>query len=326
MLPAGRCSVACKHPSLLDNTWAQINIGSGIKRIMTKQKKAEFTKWFGPLLDALRDLGDSGKPKEVSAKIASNLKLSDSVLDETLKSGGSKFHNQVAWARQYLVWEGLLDSSKHGTWKLTEKGKHTKLTEDDSHKIFLKWVAIHQKARKSKENDDETHVAKEQEEKTPEELDVASGVTLIDILRQLSPTGFEKVCRELLRESGFENVEITGGSADGGIDGYGTLELNPFVSFKVLFQCKRYKENNTVSRAQIGDFRNAMIGRAEKGLVITTSTFSNAAIQEANRDGAPPIELVDGEKLVKMFEMVELGVKKKSIYSVDIRYFEKYKD
>jgi len=101
-----------------------------------------------------------------------------------------------------------------------------------------------------------------------------------------------------LRESGFENVEVTGGSADGGIDGHGTLEINPFVSFKVLFQCKRYAKGNSVSRAQVGDFRNAMIGRAEKGIIITTSSFTNAAIQEANRDGAPQVELVDGVKLV----------------------------
>ena len=151
------------------------------------------------------------------------------------------------------------------------------------------------------------------------------GIRLLDVLRSLSPEGFEKVCRELLRESGFENVEITGGSADGGIDGYGTLEINPFVSFKVLFQCKRYKEGNTVSRAQVGDFRNAMIGRAEKGIIITTSTFSNAAIQEAHRDGAPKVELVDGTMLVKMFEKVELGVVKRQVYDVDMAYFEKYR-
>ncbi|MFH1217262.1 MAG: restriction endonuclease [Pseudomonadota bacterium] len=293
---------------------------------MAKHKKAEFTKWFGPLLDALRDLGDSGKPREVSDKIAANLKLSDSVLDETLKSGGSKFHNQVAWARQYLVWEGLLDSSKHGTWKLTERGKNTKLSDEESHSLFLKWVAIHQEARKNKTKNSFEKSVEDQEENSPDEIDPHSGFSLIDVLRQLPPSGFEKVCRELLRESGFENVEVTGGTADGGIDGYGTLELNPFVSFKVLFQCKRYKENNTVSRAQVGDFRNAMIGRAEKGIIITTSTFSNAAIQEANRDGAPPIELVDGEKLVKMFEKVELGVIKKTVFSVDLGYFEKYKD
>ena len=104
------------------------------------------------------------------------------------------------------------------------------------------------------------------------------------------------MCRELLRESRFENVEITGGSADDGIDGYGTLEINPFVSFKVFLQCKRYAAHNIVSRAQVGDFRNAMIGRAEKGIIIATSSFSNAARIEANREGAPPVELVDGKK------------------------------
>ena len=150
-------------------------------------------------------------------------------------------------------------------------------------------------------------------------------VVLLEVLRGLTPIGFEKVCRELLRESGFGNVEITGGSADDGIDGYGKLEINPFVSFKVLFQCKRYAANNTVSRAQVGDFRNAMIGRAEKGIIITTSSFSNAAQMEANREGAPPVELVDGNKLVEMFEKVELGVKKKSIFIVDLSYFENYK-
>lgn len=113
-----------------------------------KKSQAEFIKWFGPLLDALRDLGDSGKPKEVSSKIAENLQLTDSILDETLNSGTNKFHNQVAWARQYLVWEGLLDSSKHGTWKLTEKGKSTKLSAEESRELFLKWVEIHAKARK----------------------------------------------------------------------------------------------------------------------------------------------------------------------------------
>ena len=149
---------------------------------------------------------------------------------------------------------------------------------------------------------------------------------LLSTLRSISPTGFEKVCRELLRESGFENVEVTGGSADGGIDGYGTLEINPFVSFRVLFQCKRYAKGNLVSRAQVGDFRNTMLGRAEKGIILTTSGFSNAAIQEASREGAPQVELVDGDKLVEMFQRVELGVFKRTVYDVDPAYFEKFKD
>ncbi len=297
---------------------------------MATKKRAEFVKWFGPLLDALRDLGDSGRPREVSEKIAKNLSLPDSILDATLKSGASKFHNQVAWARQYLVWEGYLDASKHGTWKLTDKGRNIKISENEAHQIFLKWVEINQRNRKEKGTlasgeKPESEEIKVIEEKSPEEFTHTPSTSLIEILRNLSPQGFEKICRELLRESGFENVEITGGSADGGIDGFGTLEINPFVSFKVIFQCKRYKEGNTVSRAQVGDFRNAMIGRAEKGIIITTSTFSNAAIQEANRDGAPKIELVDGAMLVGMFEKVELGLIKRHHYEVDNAFFEKYR-
>jgi restriction system protein len=286
-----------------------------------KRNRSEFLKWFGPLLDALRDLGDSGKPMEVSNKIAENLKLSDAVLDSTLKSGGSRFHNQVAWARQYLVWEGLLDSSKFGTWKLTEKGKTTSINVEQAGEIFKKWVDIHQKARKDK---NEHQIITEQQENPPEEYEESSHPELIDILMGLSPSGFEKVCKELLRESGFENVIVTGQSHDGGIDGFGMLELNAFVSFKVLFQCKRYK--GSVPRAHVGDFRNAMIGRAEKGIIMTTGTFSNEAIKEASREGAPKIELVDGEKLVKMFEQVELGVVPKTIYIPDLTYFEKFKN
>ena len=293
---------------------------------MAKKAQAEFIRWFGPLLDALRDLGDSGRPREVSARIAKNLGLPDELLDQTLKSGGSKFHNQVAWARQYLVWEGLLDSSKHGTWTLTEKGRNAHLGDKEARDIFLKWVSIHAENRKQKREAPEAEEELLPPQDSTVDPDEGEKLDLLSTLRSISPTGFEKVCRELLRESGFENVEVTGGSADGGIDGYGTLEINPFVSFRVLFQCKRYAKGNLVSRAQVGDFRNTMLGRAEKGIIITTSGFSNAAIQEASREGAPQVELVDGDKLVEMFQRVELGVFKRTVYDVDPAYFEKFKE
>jgi len=293
---------------------------------MAKKAQAEFIRWFGPLLDALRDLGDSGRPREVSARIAKNLNLPDELLDQTLKSGGSKFHNQVAWARQYLVWEGMLDSSRHGTWTLTEKGRNAHLGDKESRDVFLKWVSIHAETRKQKRETQEPEEELRPPGEPAEETNEVEKIDLLSTLRSISPTGFEKVCRELLRESGFENVEVTGGSADGGIDGYGTLEINPFVSFRVLFQCKRYAKGNLVSRAHVGDFRNTMLGRAEKGIIITTSGFSNAAIQEASREGAPQVELVDGDKLVDMFQRVELGVFKRTVYDVDPAYFEKFKE
>jgi restriction system protein len=292
---------------------------------VSKKTAAEFVKWFGPLLDALRDLGDSGKPREVSDRIAANLNLPDEILDQTLKSGGSRFHNQVAWARQYLVWEGLLDASKHGTWKLTESGRKAFISPEDARAIFQKLHIKVKSDNKKLSSISENSLNEINNEASPDNTESADAPILIDVLRGLSPEGFEKICRELLRESGFENVEVTARGADGGIDGFGTLEINPFVSFRVIFQCKRYKVGNTVSRAQIGDFRNAMIGRAEKGIIITTSTFSNAAIQEANRDGAPKIELVDADKLVEMFEKVELGLNKRVVYDVDISFFEKYR-
>jgi restriction system protein len=290
---------------------------------MTDKKKktsqAEFVQWFGPLLNALRELGGSGKPKEIVDQIAKDLKIPDKQREETMKSGILRFSNQVAWARQYLVWEGLLDDSKRGVWTISQKGQTTFLDIDNSRDIFLKWVEIHQKAKKTRP---ENKLIERQEEEEPEELEHEIAPNLLEVLKSVSPNGFEHICKRLLREHGFESVVVTQASHDGGIDGYGTLELNPFVSIKVLFQCKRYK--GTVSRAQVGDFRNAMIGRAEKGIIITTGTFSEDAKREATRDGAPPIELIDGKKLVELFEMVELGVKPKTIYEVEYSFFEQF--
>ncbi|TAF45893.1 MAG: restriction endonuclease [Sphingobacteriales bacterium] len=284
-----------------------------------KTKQAEFTKWFGPLLNALRDLGGSGKPKEVVEQISKSMRIPDEQREAIMKSGILRFDNQVAWARQYLIWEGLLEDSKRGVWALSQKGHSTTLDLNQSREIFLKWVEIHQKAKKIKNDAQIINLVEEEE---PEAIEQEMAPGLLEVLQSVSPIGFEHICKRLLREHGFESVNVTQASHDGGIDGYGTLELNPFVSIKVLFQCKRYK--GTVSRAQVGDFRNAMIGRAEKGIILTTGTFSEDAKREASRDGAPPIELIDGKKLVDLFEKVELGVKPKTIYEVDYSYFDQF--
>ena len=146
--------------------------------------------------------------------------------------------------------------------------------------------------------------------------------TLLQLLRSLPPAGFERLCQRLLREAGFEQVIVTGRSGDGGIDGQGILQLNPFVSFKVLFQCKRY--SSAVTPSQVRDFRGAMMGRADKGIILTTGTFTAEAQKEALRDGVSPIELVNGEKLIDMFERLELGLKPRKTFDVDEQFFEPY--
>lgn len=142
---------------------------------------------------------------------------------------------------------------------------------------------------------------------------------VIEVLQKLAPSGFERFCQRLLREAGFQNVVVTGRDGDGGIDGVGILQVNALVSFKVLFQCKRYRD--TVSPSQVRDFRGAMAGRADKGIILTTGGFTAEAKREAVRDGVPPIELVDGEKLVTMLEDLEMGLVPVRAFSVDEGFF-----
>jgi restriction system protein len=146
---------------------------------------------------------------------------------------------------------------------------------------------------------------------------------LLNLIKLLPPGGFERLSQRLLRESGFQQVVVTGKSGDGGIDGMGILQFNPFVSFNVLFQCKRYQ--GVVTPSHVRDFRGAMMGRADKGIIITTGTFTLDAKKEARRDGVPPIELVDGELLIQMFERLELGLVPRTAYDVDEKFFEDFK-
>ncbi len=292
-----------------------------------KEEGAQFVRYLGPILDALRELGGSGTPDEVVEKIAKDLKVSEKDQNELISSGQSRFRNQIAWGRFYLAREGLIDSSRRGVWSLTEQGRNTLLTQKQSREIFLKWVRIFQEQRRSK-----TSIAEPAGEQEPFEEQVAEAtgatsndyrINVLKILLSLSPSGFERLAQRILREAGFTQVFVTGSSGDGGIDGYGTLQVNPLVSFKVLFQCKRYTKS--VSPSQVRDFRGAMAGRADKGIIVTTGTFTSEARREANRDGVPPIELIDGEKLVDMLENLELGLKPVKAYEVDEIFFNQFK-
>lgn len=292
---------------------------------MTKRRSKEGTKFlrfFGPLLDALRTLGGSGTPDEVVEQIAKDLKLSDEVLNELLPSGGPRYRNQVAWARFYLVREGLLDSSKRGVWSLTERGRGTHLSVEQAGEIFSKWVKVFDQKRRDKAETDEPLSEAVAEGSGAPTKDYRAGV--MQVLLSLPPSGFERLAQRLLRESGFTQVVVTGKSGDEGIDGYGTLQISPLVSFKVLFQCKRYAKS--VSPSHVRDFRGAMAGRADKGIILTTGTFSAEARREAARDGASPVELIDGEKLLDMLEALELGLRPVKTFEVDEAFFDEFKD
>lgn len=284
-------------------------------------KQAEFVRWMGPVLDALRALGGKALPRECSEWIAAEFKLPPEILDAKMKSGGDRFHNQVQWARQYLSWEGLLDSTQRGVWTLTAKGAKTHLDEESSRAIFLKWVSIFAEARQKK-----AAVSLPKNPELIEEIEspaVVEEQDLIDVLLSLPPDGFERLCKRLLHEYGLEKLVMLGKSHDGGIDGRGILRLNPFVGLKVMFQCKWIR--GSVSRAQVGDFRNATMGRADKGIFLTTGTFSADAEKEADREGVLPIELIDGERLVELFRSKQLGLRQKQVFEIDQAFFDQFR-
>ena len=138
---------------------------------------------------------------------------------------------------------------------------------------------------------------------------------------EISAGGFERLCQRIFREKGFVKVEVTGKSGDGGIDGIGTLKLS-LLSFNVFFQCKRWK--GSVGAGHIRDFRGAMSGRADKGIFLTTANFTSAAKKEAARDGAEPIELIDGVEICNLLKELQLGVTTQEIVVVNFDWFNEY--
>jgi restriction system protein len=287
---------------------------------MAKSIQPQFMRFFIPIVQTLKELGGSGNAGEVVDIAIEKLKIPEDEQQISLKNGESKVRNQAQWARLYLVKGGFLKTSQRGIWTLTEKAQSEELTKDKVIEIIRdERKKFREQSKANKKAESTATIAEDETDIEEEEVNQS----LLDIFQNLPAEGFERLCQRLLREAGFQEVRVTGKTGDGGIDGYGILEVNPLVSFNVLFQCKRYK--GSVSASQIRDFRGAMQGRADKGIILTTGSFTSEAKKEARRDGAPPIEIVDGEKLVDMFEKLELGVIAKTVYEVDEQFFNEYK-
>jgi restriction system protein len=263
--------------------------------------KIKYDEMMNSVLAALRGLGGSGTNDEINNKVAENLRIPGEqleVLHNPEKGGITEFEYRIMWTRTYLKQYGLIDNSNRGVWVLTPKGSGVD-------KIDLKQVVRFVREQKRK-----PEPSTEDDEEMPNRK-IVWQEELLEILMELQPPAFERLIQRLLRESGFVQVEVTGRSGDGGIDGHGILRLGGLLSFHVMYQAKRWK--GTVGSSQVRDFRGAMVGRADKGLLITTGTFTKDAIKEATRDGASAIDLVDGDQLVEKLKQLSLGVGTKRI-------------
>lgn len=262
---------------------------------------------------AIQDLGGSGHNREIEERVKVLLRLPESTIDE-LRSDGRQtvVDHRIAWARTQLKFEGLLDNPQRSIWTLTDAGlKRINALRHQIDGITAGHTDIVQNPLEADADagDDEDAVALAGEEWKE---------SLLTRILSLSPEAFERLCQRLLRESGFVEVRVTGRSGDGGIDGQGILQMARLVSFPVLFQCKRWQ--NAVGAGVVRDFRGAMYGRADRGLIITTSTFTAEARREAVRDGAPPIDLIDGMALADNLRDLNLGVKE--VVVVDEAWFD----
>lgn len=277
-------------------------------------KGPKFLKYINPILLALQSNGGAGNSSSIIDKVVESLGIKEEDLEQVTSNGQSRIRNQIQWARFYLFKAGLIDNSQRGIWRLTNEGLEASLSENDVYKLF-KGVQDSVKKTPNKESKKEEIFFEE----IPTE-DEEHSSSLLSLIQNLSPSGFEKLCKRLLTEIGINEISITGGTGDQGIDGKGIVKLNDVVSLNIVFQCKRYKE--TVSPHHVRDFRGAMQGRGEKGLIITTGRFTKEAKNEANRDGVTPIELIDGERLVDLFEKYSLGLKPVTVYEIDREFFK----
>jgi restriction system protein len=259
-----------------------------------------------PTLFAVRSIGDSGTIDEIVEATTSLEGFSQEQLTVAHgEGGGSEVEYRIAWCRTWLKGMGLLDNSQRGVWSTTELGRS--VAHADIPGLVTQYRNRLREARKARA-----------EAVEPDELgsldDAATAdragdwkQQLLSTLQGVAPDQFERLARRLLREAGFLSATVTGKSGDGGIDGIGVYRLS-LLSFPVFFQCKRYK--GSVGAGAVRDFRGAMSGRGDKGLLITTGSFSPDARQEATRDGAPPVDLIDGERLCDLLKEYELGVRR----------------
>jgi len=298
---------------------------------MGRQKQSNgiptFDELIIPTVKAIKELGGSGSIEEINIKVYEIAKIPNKVLEITHGNDTrSEVDYRLAWSRTYLKKSGILENSGRGIWAL----KSNIVVDNLNASEITRTVREKSKVEKRKEefvsqikNEIEEAIDNLRDNPTNKleienEINQSEGWkdSLLSILYKISPDAFERLTQRILRESGFVQVTVTGKSGDGGIDGKGIVRMSGLLSFHVIFQCKRYK--GSVSPSQIRDFRGAMQGRADKGLFITTGSFTREAIREATRDGAPPIDLIDGELLCDKLKELKLGVQTRLIEKMDI--------
>ena len=269
--------------------------------------RPEFEALMWLTLEALEKLGGSGAVRDIEEQVYQSGDFSEDQRNELHRGGPmTELAYRLAWVRTYLKRVGAVENSRRGVWSVTDRGRLLTLSDmaaiPGQVQAQLRAEARGQPALESDDLPISGGATDQESEQWKEEL--------LRVLLEMDPGSFQRLAQRMLREQGLLNVTVTGRTGDGGIDGTGILRLN-LISFPMFFQCKRYR--GSVGAPAIRDFRGAMVGRSDKGVFITTGHFTADAVKEASRDGAPPVDLVDGEQLCMMLKDLRLGVETKLV-------------
>lgn len=297
----------------------------------------KYSDLFLPTLKGVQRLGGSGSISEVVSAVIELEGYTEEQQDVLHNDGPeTKIGYRIAWARTYLKSFGLLTNSSRGVWSITEAGDRFLASDESDAEKFAQLMSMKaekiradaaKRAARDGASASPVGVVEDLDAEEPEEsadLDAAMSwkerVIATLTSDNFSPAQFERLAQRLFRESSFESVTVTGRSGDQGIDGVGIYRLG-LLSFPVYFQCKRYK--GSVGAGEVRDFRGALQGRGEKGILLTTGAFTAAAKAEASRDGATPVDLIDGDRLCELLKQYELGVSVRIVeeVSVDADFF-----
>lgn len=282
-----------------------------------------FIRFFWPILEALREVGGEAAPREVVDRVTEMLELDEDELAERTSSGTLRVENQVHWARNYLVWAGLLDGSKRGRWALTTDGWNADLDtlgHEEAHSLF-KQVRAERSDEWGQAKDDDKEDSDDSEEPAEplDEEESAESVLALGLrntILGLSPTGFEHLCKRVLTELGLVQLRTVGKAGDRGIDVEGHLRVSSVITFRVGVQCKQYSDDNKVTPRQIRELQGAL-GPFDRGIFMTTSVFTPQAEEQASAPGYKPIDLIDGERLIEILQQLQLGTKVVTIVDED---------
>jgi len=219
---------------------------------------------------------------------------------------------RCAWARTLLKNHGAIENSARSVWAITATFASIDSVDGEY---------IEKNCKKPVKKNESAEIQMENAGvEIPEEVR-SWRRKLQDVIQNMDPFGFERLTQRLLRECGFTQVEVTKKSGDGGIDGTGKLRINGVFSFNIAFQCKRY--HGVVGAGDIRDFRGSLTTNIEKGVFITTGSFSKVATEEASAPGKQQIDLIDGEEFITKLAEFGIGVREIKDYEIDEDFFAK---